>query len=479
MHTPPRVIQLINPVHWSLRAKLTLAVVVPALVIIVVALAANVVFLRYNPTVTTTIATTVAFLLVVIAIAGLLICAALGLLLYFTLWLPFQALRSGIERAANANFSQPIRIGRQTDELSSVSLTMNRLSAELERNFTDLEQSIAQRTRELETARDIGTALATIHDVNSIANYIVTLITERFPPIYHTQVFLNDSRRIVAVLVASTGEVGRQLLQRGHQLEIGSRSIIGQVTAHGEAIVALDTQRDSVHKPNELLKDTRSELALPIRTREGVIGALDLQSRQPNAFAESEIKLFQSIADQLGIAIENARLLEASQDRLRQIEELNSLLLLETWQNYGRSRVRRGAASLVADERALSPLQQEAIRARSLIEQVGADNVTLAVPIMLRGEPIGAVEWVIRRIDYTESTRVLATELVDRLAIAADNVRLIESSQQIAQRERVLNNITGTITQQTDMARILQAAVRELGQALPSTRTRIQLTGDS
>jgi GAF domain-containing protein len=320
--------------------------------------------------------------------------------------------------------------------------------------------------------------LSSLRDVTAISNKVIDLIQDRFPDIYHAQVFLIDARRVDAVLRASTGDVGRMLLARGHSLEVGSRSVIGQVTARGEPVIALDTASDEVHKVNELLPETQSELALPMRTSEGVIGALDLQSRRADAFGEAEVRLFQTVADQLSIAVQNARLFEELQDRLKDIEDLNRLLIGDTWQNYIQARRRRTGLPITPDD-ALSDLQREALRTGNITEHYDQDGtVRFAVPMVLRGETLGAVEWQMQRSKYSENTRLLARELANRLALAVDNARLLDESQQAASREQLLNEISGKLSQQTDVSRILQTAVQELGRVLPVSQTTIRLTED-
>ena len=101
------------------------------------------------------------------------------------------------------------------------------------------------------------------------------------------------------------------------------------------------------------------------------------------------------------------------------------------------------------------------------------------MPVSLRGQVLGAVEWDIPRSAYNENTRQLARELAIRLAVSADNARLFEEAQRIAQRERLVNEIASKLTQQTDVTEILKTAVREVGQALHVPQTSIRLATGS
>ncbi len=163
------------------------------------------------------------------------------------------------------------------------------------------------------TTTDIAQRILTQLDLEDLLSTSVNNIEQGFDEIYHAQVFLIDPSGQNAVLRASTGDVGQSLIARGHQLAVGSTSVIGQVTQRNEYVLAGDASNDPVHRANELLPETLTELALPLRSREGVIGALDVQSTLRNAFSEEDISTLQTLADQIAIGVENARLLETAQ----------------------------------------------------------------------------------------------------------------------------------------------------------------------
>ncbi len=470
---------LFNFAAWPLPRKLTLSLLVPILSGVGLVLLSLNRFQRDVPGADLDSAVINRFLIELLAVLlpGVLLTGVLWLLLNVYIVRQLNRLSAGIQRLAEGNFNQPIQIAAG-DELGRLSETVNQLSTQLQRDFRDLEQSIAQRTRDVEATRDIGQILSSLRDVDQLSNEVIRLILSRFESIYHAQVFLLDERRIDAVLRASTGEVGKELLALGHRLGVGSQSVIGQVTARGEPVIALDTTSSVVHKVNELLPETRAECALPLQIGGSIIGALDLQSKQPDAFTEADIRLFQAVADQLAIAIQNARLFEDSQARVREIEELNRLLIGDAWRDYIETR-RRGKPNIAANTGSgLSQLQQQAISTNQLAEHLDGERVQFAVPIRLREQVLGAIEWEVPQTTYTENARLLATELAAQLALAADNARLLEQSQRLAQRERLINDISNKLTQQTDVSQILQTAVKELGQALQVAQTSIQLTGE-
>jgi GAF domain-containing protein/HAMP domain-containing protein len=421
---------------------------------------------------------------------GLLVLAAITLLAFVLIWLyleltivnPLRHLLDVATAATQGRTGAQLRPIRQRDEVGRLYTAFAVLGEQLQQSVRSLEARITERTRDVRATRDIGQIIYSIRDLDKLLNQVIALIPARFENIYHAQVFLVDERRQYAVLRVSTGEAGQIMLERGHRLPVGSQSVIGQVTSTGQSTIALDTSTSTIHRRNELLPDTRAELALPLRSGGTVIGALDLQSVRPDAFSQADIELFQSIADQLTIAIENARLFEESRTRLEEIEILNRRLISDAWRSYGNARRRplpsatAATASIVSASEEMSELQEQAMQTGEVAERIHGEIVTVAVPVSLRNEVLGAIEWDMPRDSYNENVRQLAQELAARLAITADNARLFEQSQRLAERERLVNEIASKLTQQTDVSVILQTAVREVGQALRVPQASIRLS---
>ncbi len=183
-----------------------------------------------------------------------------------------------------------------------------------------------QATKQLTTASVISHAVSSQLDVNDVLNQAVNLIREQFG-YYHVQVFLLDHDDKWANLRASTGQVGQTLLAKKHRLEVGSRSVIGQVSVVGHHLIARSVRIDpnTVHLPNELLEATQYELALPMKIGERVIGALDIQSADSRSFDNEDIELFQTLANQLAVAVENARLFGDLRERTTRLDAANIL----------------------------------------------------------------------------------------------------------------------------------------------------------
>ena len=180
-----------------------------------------------------------------------------------------------------------------------------------------------QRTQ-LETAAAVAAAATSILDLNELIQRSVALIQERFG-LYYVGLFLIDRETNQAVLQAGTGEAGRLQINQGHKLSVGGRSLIGGATHDGNPRITQDVTLDEEWRQNPVLPHTRSELALPMRVRGKISGALTIQSILPNAFTPESISILQTMVDQLAIAIENAQLLQQAETRTHHQRELNKI----------------------------------------------------------------------------------------------------------------------------------------------------------
>lgn len=177
---------------------------------------------------------------------------------------------------------------------------------------------------QLQTGADVGRVITSNLDLDVLLGETVELIRDRFG-FDHAQIFLLDEDGKWAVLHKSTGPVGRELLARGHKLPVGSQSVIGQVTARRQTLIARDVGSDLVHRPNVLLPDTRAEIAIPLQIGNKLIGALDVQSNESDAFSENDVVTLELLAAQIAVAIENARAFAEQQESAARLRELDRM----------------------------------------------------------------------------------------------------------------------------------------------------------
>jgi|GEM_PF-2108343 len=185
--------------------------------------------------------------------------------------------------------------------------------------------ALISRTNQLQTASEVSSAATSILELSELMPKVAELIRFHFD-YYYVGIFLVDEKREIAVLRAATGEMGRQLLAAQHSLLVGNTSMIGWCIANNQARIALDVGKDVVRFKNPVLPLSRSELALPLRAHGQVIGAMSIQSEKEAAFTDADITALQTMADQVGNAIETARLFDERSSLINELGAKNAEL---------------------------------------------------------------------------------------------------------------------------------------------------------
>jgi len=186
------------------------------------------------------------------------------------------------------------------------------------------EEAIRRRNEYLAVSAEIGKLVTSTLDLNSIFARTVNLINERFH-FYHAGIFIVEETGFNAVLQEATGEAGEEMKERKHTLKVNEKSIVGKVTLDGQAVIVNDVMENPLHKLNPLLPETRAEAAIPLRIGNRIIGAIDIQAKTVGAFTEDEIAVLQTLADQVAVAIDNARSFKLSQEAVMEMREIDRL----------------------------------------------------------------------------------------------------------------------------------------------------------
>lgn len=396
---------------------------------------------------------------------------------------PIRRIRNAILAMIRGEFDTVVQDTERNDELGNLATSFVDMREYMRELTEDMNRRLVERTRDVQVTQDISQAVTNERDLDRLLERVVTLITQNFPSIYHAQIFMLDETRKNAVLKASTGAAGRELLARGHKLGVGSVSVIGQVTEQGQVIIARDTAESTVHRQNEFLGDTRAELAIPLRLGNMLIGALDVQSKQRDSFDPNQVAALQTLADQITIAIENTRLYAESERLLRETESDRQRTTHSAWREYLHQQ-RQTDLTISSGTNTGYSFQRltDAVLAsgKSQVADVTSRNtIPFAVPISLRGQILGVAEYELPKDEFSYDKVLLAEDLVARLAISLENARLFEASKEAAERERVVNDISAKLTNQTDVEAILETAVREIEQALRTPQVAIRLTNSN
>jgi GAF domain-containing protein len=249
---------------------------------------------------------------------------------------------------------------------------------------------------------------------------------------------------------------------------VGQTGIVGNVTSTGTPRIALDTGADAIYFNNPNLPDTRSEMALPLRARGSIIGALDVQSTIQNAFTDTDISLLTLLADQIAIAIDNARLIDEAQSALAESQTIFSEYVAEAWQRKTASGV-IGYHQTLTGGKVLTDLTPDSYKEHA------NGHKSLEIPIRVRDQVIGMlnVRSVSKETEWSEDDLNVAQAITERLGLALDNARLFEETSTRASRERLVTEITTKIRGTNNPQEMIKTAVEELKQALGTTRVEI------
>ncbi len=204
---------------------------------------------------------------------------------------------------------------------------------ESNRELQAANEALKRRSAQLQAISEVGRAITQLHDPGQLLPQVTQFISQYFG-FYHVGIFLIDQVGRNAVLRAANSPGGQRMLARGHRLKVGGRSIVGYVTSKGQPRIALDVGVDAVHFDNPDLPETRSEMAFPLWRGDAIVGALDVQSTESAAFDEQDVVVLQTLADQVSIALENAELFTQTQAAVAEAEAINRRYLQQEWGRY-------------------------------------------------------------------------------------------------------------------------------------------------
>jgi GAF domain-containing protein len=396
---------------------------------------------------------------------------------------PVRTLIAVTNEVAAGDLSQVAPIESE-DEIGVLARTFNSMTDQvrdliggLEKRVTERTQDLERRAVQLQVTAEVAQEAASIHELNLLLTHTVNLISSRFD-FYHAGIFLIDSSQEYAVLAAASSEGGHRMLARGHKLKIGKVGIVGHVAASGEPRIALDVGKDAMYFDNPDLPLTRSELALPMKSRGKVIGILDVQSIKASAFTQEDSAILQILADQIALAIENARLFESNENSLRELETLYRQQVEQAWEHRLENTViaysydRMGIHSVSSLPNMGETIEQEM--------KTNSSDRTIKVPIQLRDITLGFLKlnkeddsqpWSREDLDVIKAT-------ITQVALALESSRLKEIERRRIKKEQLIGEITARTQTALDLDTVMKRAVLEIGRALNAEKVQIELKSD-
>jgi GAF domain-containing protein len=365
-------------------------------------------------------------------------------------------------------------------ELSNINLNIAQIdlekrTGELSHRGSELQaanEQIQRRATQFEVLAQVTQAITSVRDLQELLPRIAAVISEKFG-FYHVGVFLLDGAHEYAVLSATNSKGGRQMLERKHRLRVGEQGIVGNVTATGKPRIAMDVGVDAVFFDNPELPDTHSEMALPLKSGGLVVGALDVQSTEIGAFADEDVQMLTLLADQVSLAIENARLFDETRNALAEAEAVSRQFTREVW---GRLPNEQNLLGYRYNLIGASPLEK-AVELKSSYDKTTGKQVEsrqIAIPIELRGEIIGTLVVQSPAAEVLNQDQLdLIKAVAERVALSAENARLFEETTRRAERERLVSDITGKIRSANDPQSMIRTAMEELRNALGASHVEV------
>jgi len=378
---------------------------------------------------------------------------------------------------AEADERAQIEANRQLKELqASLEQRVEERTVELTQRGKELESAymqIQRRATQLEALTEVTQSSAAARDLQTLLPQITAFISEKFG-FYHVGIFLLDEAGQYAALSAANSEGGKRMLERKHRLRVGEEGIVGYATSSGAPRIAMDVGKDPVFFNNPDLPETHSEMALPLKSGDRVMGALDVQSRETGAFGQEDVNMLSLLANQVSLAIENARLFDETRAALADAQAISRQFTREAWGRLPAEQNLLGYRYSIAGASPLDKLVDlsEAGKDRSRSKQPETSQV--AVPIELRGETIGTLVVQSPAAGKLNQDQMdLIKAVAERVALSAENARLFEETTRRAERERLVSDITGRIRSMNDPQAMIQTAVEELRKALGASRVEV------
>jgi GAF domain-containing protein/HAMP domain-containing protein len=418
----------------------------------------------------------------VIAIVSLVVAITL---LIFTLsaWVtrPLAKLLTAIQliRSGEQGLSTRVEINSR-DELGELSAAFNMMATQLNDLIETLEQQVAERTQGVETVAALSEKLVAILNLEQLLQELVNQIQNVFG-YYHAHVYLIDNHRQNLVVSAGTGAAGAQMKAQGHSIPLSAlTSLVARAARSGQVVRADNVRETPDWLPNPLLPDTYSEMAVPIVVDGQVAGVLDVQQNKLAGLDEGDENLLRSLANQVAVAVRNARLFAQVQQALTEAREAQERYLRGAWtktQHQQARHIYRRPDVAPPSAQTRNSLKQQAISQTTIISTRVADGDTpnsagahpaLASPVKVSGQAIGALQ--LHRAngeqDWSPEDLALVEAVLDQVAQTAENLRLFEETQNRADYEQLVGEITQKIRQAPTLEILTKTASQELSKVL-------------
>jgi len=359
-----------------------------------------------------------------------------------------------------------------SEELEAANVNLNSTQAELKDRSEELlvaNKQLENSTRKLRTVAEVTSTAASLRDFETLLSLTTSVISDQLG-YYHVAIFLLDEQREFAILRSANTEGGLRMIQRGFRIPIGQLGIVSSVAQSSQPRIANNKGEGRIFFNNTDLPKTQSELALPLKSRDEIIGVLDIQSTALDEFSEDDVSILSILADQVAIALQNALQFAESQRALREAKIESLQASRKAWQEYGETVQTKG-------------FRYDGIKSEPLknAQLSNAHEDRLSIPVQLRGQTIGRLQ--LNAADpsrqWTDDELILVSATAERVALAMEGARLLDEAQKRATRESFLSEVATKLSTSFQLDSILRDTVQELGQTLKNSTVTFQLINPS
>ena len=376
---------------------------------------------------------------------------------------PLTELDAQVQKFAAGDFSLRVPVKRN-DEIGHLAHTFNLMADQIQGSYATLAQRVEERTRalqrrtaQLQAASEIGRAVATLREMNTLLGRAALLISQRYE-FHHVGIFLTNEANKTAVLRAAYSQEGKAaeiLLAQNYTVSPRSEDVVGRTLSTGS--VHTQQFRSGEHPISEL-SATRSEIAIPLKHGEELLGILDVHDKKAEGFSPEDITALQAVADMLSISIANARFFQETQTALEAARRAYDQISQAGWQRF--LQIRRVLGFRLDDSGQVHPIALSETAEHSAPEtaETPDDDNVFRLPVKARGRTI-AVARLRKATPWNATEKQLIQKLSERLGAAMESARLYAEAQRRAAQLQIASEIARDASSTLDLEELLDKTI--------------------
>jgi len=398
------------------------------------------------------------------------------------IFLDVKNLQEAIQKEQN----EARQLEKTNAELRDLQANLEDRVKERSEKLLSANQENKRRSLQFQTISQIAQKITSEQNLDTLLSAAVEVISAQFG-YQHVCIYMNDDLQEYATLNAGSSPEAKRLAETSYKIHIDPSSIVGYTAKTGISRMAADMKLEEYKTWESHFPNVQSELALPLRVKEQVIGVLDLQSKNANAFDQTDIEALTAVASQIAIGVQNARILSETQSALVESQVLYGTMVKQTWVSNQEANPKigyryRGVKPVALEKEISTPEIFDALEngdvAMTRPNRRKTENA-LAIPLKLRGNSVGVIHVSLPLEENLGEDEVdVLRAASERIAIALENASLLEESQRRAKREQVIGEMSAKISARTDIESILQTTLRELGAQISGAQIMVELENE-